>query len=231
MSRPDHGVQKLPGLVRFRLKQHIGCMDTADHARHWEQVYSTKQPDELSWFQADPALSFRILSDLPVQKDDPIIDVGGGASRLVDCLLAGGFSNISVLDISSAALEKSRKRLAEQAGNVTWIEQDITRFSPAQKYAVWHDRAVFHFLTRANDRLAYRQVLHQALAPGGYLVIMSFALDGPERCSGLDVVRYDADTLQKELGNELELFETHDHVHRTPWGSDQSFMCAVYRRL
>lgn len=231
MSRPNHGLRGLPGLVRFRLTQHIGCMDTTDRARHWEQVYSSRQPDELSWFQGEPALSCSILSGLPVQKDNPIIDVGGGASHLVDCLLARGFSDISVLDISSAALELSRQRLAEQAARVTWIAQDLTRFLPSQKYSVWHDRAVFHFLTSEDDRLAYRQVLHQALVPGGFLIIMSFALDGPERCSGLDVVRYDADTLQKELGSGLELFETHDHVHRTPWGSDQSFMCAVFRRL
>ena len=206
-------------------------MDTVDRARHWDQVYSTRQPNELSWFQAEPALSCSILSGLAVQKNDPVIDIGGGASRLVDCLLARGFGDISVLDVSLAALDMSRIRLAERAENVTWIAQDVTEFLPAQKYSVWHDRAVFHFLTGADDRLAYQRVLYQALAPGGYLIIMSFAPDGPEKCSGLEVVRYDADTLQKELGSELELIETHNHAHRTPWGSDQSFMCAVFRRL
>ena len=221
----------IQGLVRFRRTKHIHLMNTADRAQHWEQVYSTRQPDELSWYQVEPVLSCSILSGLPVQKDDPIIDVGGGASRLVDCLLARGYSDISVLDIAPAALDLSRQRLQEQAGNVTWIEQDITRFSAVQKYVVWHDRAVFHFLTNADDRLAYRKVLYQALKPGGYLIIMSFAPDGPQRCSGLNVVRYDADMLQTELGHEMELLETQNHVHRTPWGSDQSFLCAVFRLL
>lgn len=205
-------------------------MEISDRALHWQQVYSEKQPDELSWFQADPALSCKILDRLPIRPDDPVIDVGGGASRFVDCLLERGFENISVLDIAPAALDASRRRLARHAGKVTWIEQDVTRFVPDRNYTVWHDRAVFHFFTDAADRAAYRDVLLRALSPGGYLIIMGFAMDGPERCSGLDVVRYSVDSLHTELGTDLQLIETHDHVHRTPWGSDQSFLCAVFRR-
>ena len=166
-----------------------------DLESHWNRVYTTRAVDAVSWYQAQPKVSLELIAaaDLPV--DAPIIDVGGGASVLVDCLLAQGRSALSVLDVSAAALANSRARLGANAAKVQWIEADVREFEPSQRYALWHDRAVFHFLTEPGDRERYRAQLSSAVGSGGHVVIGTFAADGPTKCSGLPVQRYDAAAL------------------------------------
>jgi trans-aconitate methyltransferase len=160
-------------------------------------------------------------ADLPV--DAPIIDVGGGASVLVDCLLAQGRSALSVLDVSAAALANARKRLGANATKVQWIEADVREFEPTQRYALWHDRAVFHFLTDPADRAAYKAVLRRSLKPRAHAVVATFALDGPARCSGLDVAHYDAVTLHAQFGDDFEMLDSRRETHITPAGAEQRF--------
>jgi hypothetical protein len=205
-------------------------MGEIDRRAHWGGVYAAKGASEVSWFEHTPGVSLALIEQAGTRREHPVIDVGGGASHLVDALLERGFSDISVLDISGEALAKSRARLGEGAGRVRWIEADIVAWQPGQQYRLWHDRAVFHFLTDARDRRAYVQALLAALPVGGQAIIATFAPDGPERCSGLPVVRYDAAALGRALGDSLELQETRPHLHRTPWGSTQSFQFSRFRR-
>jgi trans-aconitate methyltransferase len=195
----------------------------AERKTHWENVYREKQPDEVSWFQEHPEKSLEMIRVTEVGLNEPIIDVGGGASTLVDQLLHAGYSDVSVMDISGAALAHSRSRLGAEAGQVAWIEGDVTEFVPSRQYALWHDRAVFHFLTRESDRRNYLHVLQEALPPGGQVIIATFAPDGPEKCSGLAVERYGADKLQAALGAGFELLNTVKEAHRTPAGQLQHF--------
>lgn len=198
---------------------------------HWEQVYRDKSPLEVSWYQTAPTLSLEMILASRIDRSAPLIDVGGGASTLVDNLLDCGFTAIAVLDISAQALAHACQRLNERARQVRWIESDITQFEPTDRYALWHDRAVFHFLTDANDRLLYRKALERALLPEGQVIIGTFAPGGPQRCSGLPIVQYDAAGLQAEFGAAFELLETRSETHRTPAGKDQlfNFFRLVYR--
>jgi len=164
-----------------------------------------------------------LIGQCRLDTDDPIIDVGGGASSLVDCLAAGGFSRIAVLDLSSAALAVSKKRLGVRSVDIEWIESDITAFEPAHDFRLWHDRALFHFLTEPADRRRYVEVLKRALSPGGHLILASFAVGGPERCSGLPIVQYDGPKLLAELGGEFSLVEQRRESHVTPAGNVQEF--------
>lgn len=190
---------------------------------HWEQVYQTKTPDDVSWFQTRPAISLKLIEASGVGKDAGIIDVGGGASVLVDFLLDAGFSKLAVLDISAAALAHARKRLGQRAGLVEWCEADVTKFEAPRQFGLWHDRAVFHFLTDKADRQKYVQTLKRTLTPGGQMVIATFALDGPPKCSGLEVARYDAAAICAELGAEFHLVEQASETHTTPWQTEQKF--------
>ena len=190
---------------------------------HWDQVYLSKDPLEVSWHQVRPEMSLALIKATGVQHRQRIVDVGGGASVLVDSLLAEGFTDVSVLDISSAALEHAEKRLGHRADKVSWIVTDATDFHQSRKYAVWHDRAVFHFLTQATDRQRYVVGLRAALESGGQVIIGTFAPDGPQKCSGLEVRRYDAATIAAELGDDFELVEEQTEIHVTPWGSEQKF--------
>lgn len=192
--------------------------------KHWESVYQNKSPLEVSWYQQDPVLSLRLIRDTRLALDEPVIDIGGGASRLVDTLCESGYTRVSVLDISANALAYAKHRLAEKANTVQWYEADVTHFNPPHRFALWHDRAVFHFLTSRADRESYIGVLKQTLAPGGHLIIMTFAIDGPVKCSGLDIVQYDAETITAELGAGFELVETGHEVHLTPAGNPQKFI-------
>ena len=194
-----------------------------DRKTHWENVYSNKSPLEVSWYQQEPSLSLQLIRDAEIAHDAPIIDVGGGASLLVDRLCAGGYTNIAVLDVSARALALARLRLADKACGVKWYEADVTEFDPPQQFSIWHDRAVFHFLTTKEDRNRYVEVLKRALLPGGQLVIMTFAIDGPKKCSGLDIVQYDVEKMQTELGDGFELVKTGYEVHMTPAGKGQQF--------
>lgn len=190
---------------------------------HWENVYQQKSPLEVSWFQKEPTLSLALIHDSQIASDEPIIDVGGGASVLVDRLYKEGFTKLAVLDISENALANSKKRLADSAGEIEWFEADITEFDVPHPFSLWHDRAVFHFLTEQADRKKYVSVLNRALKPGGHLLIAAFAIGGPEKCSGLNVVQYDSQKLVTELGSDFELVEERSEIHLTPSNQEQKF--------
>lgn len=192
---------------------------------HWEKVYQTKASDTVSWFQEHATRSLEMIRSIDQAAKAQIIDIGGGASTLVDDLLASGFSHLSVLDLSASALEVARARLGSLAPHVTWIAGDITTVElPAHAYDIWHDRAVFHFLTDPADRMAYVRQVMKAVRPGGHVIVATFAPDGPEQCSGLPVVRYDPDQLHNEFGASFELLEHSREEHTTPWGSVQHFV-------
>jgi SAM-dependent methyltransferase len=197
---------------------------------HWENVYATKGEDEVSWFQENPAPSLALLDRLGVDRASPIIDVGGGASRLVDRLLEKGFRNLTVLDLSESALNASRARIGPDSDRVTWVPADVTRWETEETFALWHDRAAFHFLTEAQDRAAYISRLHRFVRRGGYAIIATFAPDGPERCSGLPILRYDSASLAAAIGEAFTLVSTEPDAHVTPWGSEQRFQFSVFRR-
>jgi len=205
-------------------------MNDLSRQAHWENVYATRGEREVSWFQERPALSLELIRAAGATPRSAVIDVGGGASRLVDALLTDGFTAVTVLDISAAALAASRRRLGSAATRVTWIVADITTWEPAQAYDLWHDRAVLHFLTNEADRAAYVMRLMQALRLGGHAIIGTFALDGPERCSGLPVVRYDASRLANLLGPQFDLVESRTQDHATPMGGTQRFQFSLFRR-
>jgi len=200
-----------------------------DRKQHWEKVYSNKSPLEVSWYQTEPRLSLELIQATGLDKGAPVIDVGGGASVLVDRLLAAGYRDLSVLDISGQALAHARQRLGEQAARVEWLEADITTFVPPHPYQLWHDRAVFHFLTQADDRRRYVDCLRRALVPGGHLILAAFAVGGPLKCSNLDIVQYDAAKLSAELGPGFRLVEEKGELHDTPSGKQQKF--GYYRFL
>ncbi len=195
-----------------------------DKKGHWESIYSQKRSSEVSWYQQHPEYSLSLIESSGVDKSVQIIDIGGGASTLVDCLLATGFRNISVLDIADSAISQAKTRLAQQAEKIKWIVQDITSFKTDQLYELWHDRAVFHFLTNADDRSSYLKTISRALKPGAHVIIATFNLNGPEKCSGLDVVRYSPETLSQTFGDGFLLHETKTEKHQTPSGAWQSFV-------
>jgi SAM-dependent methyltransferase len=205
-------------------------MQSDDRKAHWEAVYGQKGETEVSWFQKSPELSLELITALAPAPHAAIIDVGGGASRLVDELLKRGYRDISVLDLSQAALQAAQTRLGAQAAKVTWIAADATQWRPARTYDLWHDRAAFHFLTSDEDRARYLARLTQALKPGGHAIIATFALDGPETCSGLPIMRHDAASLKEMLGQAFALVETRAHGHLTPWGSVQKFQFSIFGR-
>jgi SAM-dependent methyltransferase len=197
---------------------------------HWQTVYSTKSDTAVSWFQERPESSLALITAGGLPLDARIIDVGGGASRLVDALLDAGHSALTVLDIAPAALNAARARLGTRAEAVLWVAADITAWTPAAPFDVWHDRAVFHFLTDAADRAAYRAALAAGVKRGGRVIIGTFAPDGPEKCSGLPVVRYSPETLAAELGDDFALVDIRREDHATPSGAVQHFQFSVFAR-
>jgi len=201
-----------------------------DRKRHWEDVYVAKRVQETSWHQDVPGPSLDMIATAAGGRKPALIDVGGGASLLVDFLLDQGFEELTVLDISGRALEQARLRLGPRAARVDWIEADVVAYAPTRRFGIWHDRAAFHFLTAAQDRKRYVRVLEAALVPGGQVIVAAFALDGPERCSGLEVVRYDARGLAAELGPEFHLEETSSIRHVTPAGREQRFGFHRFRK-
>lgn len=203
----------------------------SERQAHWDQVWSTKAADAVSWFQAEAEPSLGAIVSLGLPPDAPILDAGGGASRLVDALIERGFADLTVLDISDAALAVARERLGERATRVHWRAADITGWTPPPRYRVWHDRAVFHFLTEPEQRAGYRRALERGLAPGGYAIIATFAADGPERCSGLPVRRYDAAGLAAEIGPGFRLVRHWRQDHLTPGGAAQAFQWCVFERI
>ena len=203
---------------------------SGERKSHWEQVYATKAPTEVSWYQPTPERSLQLIADTGVDRDEPILDAGGGASTLVDNLLDAGYSDITVLDIAGSAIERSRKRLGGNADHVKWIESDVTDFKPVRRYALWHDRAVFHFLTESDDRRRYADTAWAALRDDGHLVIATFGPEGPQRCSGLEICRYDIEQLHQELGRDFRLRRYDFEEHRTPGGSPQQFLYAWFQK-
>jgi len=195
---------------------------------HWDQAYEAKGPQGVSWYQRRPEISLRLIAESGVDRRAGVIDIGGGTSTLVDELLDAGYAPLAVLDVSARALEEARARLGARAAEVQWIEQDVTTFAPTHRFGVWHDRAAFHFLTDARERRLYVASMRRALVPRGAVVLATFAMDGPTKCSGLDVVRYDEAGMLAELGPEFVLEDVRREVHQTPWGSEQRF---VYFRL
>lgn len=190
---------------------------------HWDKAHGARPAREVSWYEQNPALSLAMIRRANIAADTPLIDVGAGASLLVDFLLEEGFNKITVLDVSGVALDEARSRLGDKASRVEWVEQDITRFQARQKYGLWHDRALFHFLTRREERQKYIQALLRSLQARGQLVISTFAPGGPTRCSGLDIVQYDAPKLLRELGEEFTLLEQEQVLHQTPTEKEQLF--------
>jgi ubiquinone/menaquinone biosynthesis C-methylase UbiE len=198
---------------------------------HWNAVYTRREPGQLSWFQPHLVTSLRLIDAENLSNSAAIIDVGGGASTLVDDLLDRGFFNPTVLDLSSAALEVSKQRLGERASKASWIAGSVLEAVPKDaNYDLWHDRAVFHFLTQKGERERYVKEATRAIRPGGALIVGTFALDGPERCSGLEVVRYDAETLQAEFGASFRWMGSALEKHSTPSGTTQSFIYGQFRR-
>ena len=202
-----------------------------ENKTHWEQIYHTKECEQVSWYQLHPYVSLQYIQNTGIGKTGHIIDVGGGASTLVDHLLDDGFQHVTVLDISAEALEIVQQRLGQRAGSVTWLEADITQTTLSHhEYDVWHDRAVFHFLTEPQDRQHYVNTVRAAVKPGGHVIVATFASDGPERCSGLEVARYDPQSLHSEFGTDFELLDSTREEHQTPFRTEQKFIYCYCRK-
>lgn len=201
-----------------------------DLKAHWERVYTKKPATDVSWFQEHAAVSRRLIAESGAPKSASIIDVGGGASTLIDDLLADGYHALTVLDLSAAALAAAKARLGPVADRVRWIEADITKVVlPPHSYDIWHDRAVFHFLTDEIDRRAYVERVRYAVRPGGHVIVATFAENGPEKCSGLPVKRYNADGLHGEFGSSFALMRQERETHETPMGTTQEFLYCYCR--
>jgi 2-polyprenyl-3-methyl-5-hydroxy-6-metoxy-1,4-benzoquinol methylase len=202
-----------------------------DKSKHWNQVYSTKLESGVSWYSPHLELSLELISNSGITKDASIIDVGGGASTLVDDLYADGYADLSVLDLSMAALELAKERMGANAEHVNWIAGDITKIGlERQKYDLWHDRAVFHFLTEPEQRKRYVEQVAHAVRDGGTVIIATFGTKGPEQCSSLPIVRYSDDQLHSEFGASFDLVNSTIEMHETPWGAEQEFVYCCCRK-
>ncbi len=197
---------------------------------HWEQIYTTRAPDQVSWYAPHLSPSLQLIERTAVSRTSAIIDVGGGESTLVDDLIARGFEDITVLDIAETAIDANRKRLGDAADRVHWIAADITKLDlESRRYDLWHDRAVFHFLTEPGDRSAYVRQVARAVKPAGHIIVGTFGPEGPTRCSGLEVMRYDAGSLHNEFGPRFRLLESATQLHQTPFGTVQQFLYCYCR--
>lgn len=197
---------------------------------HWESVYSSKAPDAVSWYRPHLDVSLDLIEWCAPERSASIIDVGAGESTLVDDLIGRGYKDLTVLDVAGTAIEATRKRLGPAADRVRWILGDVTRITlPSQSFDVWHDRAVFHFLVDPEQRHAYVRSVLNAVKPGGHVIVSTFGPEGPTKCSGLDVMRYDAEALHREFGRRFRIEESSKELHRTPWGSAQEFVYCCCR--
>lgn len=195
---------------------------------HWENIYTQKSPEEVSWTQKKPVLSLRWIESLSLPKNAAIIDIGGGESRLVDYLLALGYSDLTVLDITEAALNRSKKRLGLKANLVNWIQADITTFKPQKKYSLWHDRAVFHFLTHEDEVKTYVDTV--AASVDQYLLMSTFSKEGPLKCSGLPITQYDAKSIAAHFTNDFKLLQQEHETHTTPFDTTQAFIYTLFKK-
>lgn len=205
-------------------------MNAFDTQAHWRQVYTSKDERAVSWFEAVPQVSLDLVHATGIGQDAAIIDIGGGGSRLVDALLTDGFHDLTVLDVSQEALEKTKARLGARAASVHWIAADVTNWRSGRFYDVWHDRAALHFLTSPAEQTVYAGQVKRAVRPSSHVIIATFAPDGPERCSGLPIIRHDAASLSALLGPSFELIESRRHEHHTPVGVVQRFQFSRFRR-
>jgi 2-polyprenyl-3-methyl-5-hydroxy-6-metoxy-1,4-benzoquinol methylase len=197
---------------------------------HWEKIYAEKAPDAVSWYTPHLKRSLELIERTASSRCASIIDIGGGESTLVDDLLTRGYENMTVLDVSQTGIEATKKRLGEASERVKWVVADISKVDLALgAYDVWHDRAVFHFLTTVDGRRAYVRQVANAVKPGGHVLVSTFGPEGPTKCSGLDVVRYDAESLHSEFGVRFHLLESSEELHRTPFGTDQQFLYCLCR--
>jgi SAM-dependent methyltransferase len=203
---------------------------TREPRDHWQQIWTRRQPGEVAWFEREPAASLQLIDMAALPKDGHVVDVGGGASTLVDHLLARGFTRITVVDISEAALEAARTRLGSSGATVRWLVADARHLDLGEHVDLWHDRAVFHFLVTSADQDGYLSALRTSVRPGGHVMIATFGLSGPEMCSGLPVERYDEDKLSRRLGDDFERVDGLDTQHVTPSGVTQSFTYVLFRR-
>lgn len=199
-----------------------------DRAGHWEKVYGEKGETQLSWHQGDPAISLELCELAGITKSSGVIDVGAGTSRFAARLIARGLADVTVLDLSATAIEGARRQIGKLSDAINWVVADITNWTPGRTYDLWHDRAAFHFLVDQKDRDAYVNRLRRALRPGGHVIIATFAPDGPEKCSGLPIVRYDPESLGSALGKGFSLVTHRSDIHHTPWGSPQSFQYSLF---
>ena len=198
---------------------------------YWDNIYQDKGSGNVSWYQKEPSVSLRLIESIKLEADDNIIDVGGGASVLIDCLIKRGFKNVTILDISSKALAIAEERLVEDSRLVNWVVSDVTKYIPTEKYSLWHDRAAFHFLTKKEDRKKYRSELENFVRLGGYVIISSFSVDGPTKCSGLDVLQYDSKKIKNEIGPQFSLVDEDSEIHITPTGVEQIFNYFVFKKI
>jgi SAM-dependent methyltransferase len=197
---------------------------------HWNRIYEKNSPQEVGWYQEHPEMSLKLIAATGVVVDGSIIDVGGGTSKLSGILLDRGYKDLTVLDISRSSIERAKVQFGPKNMHITWIEADVTTFNFTKKFDIWHDRAVFHFLTEPLDRERYVSSVSNALKPGGYLIISSFGLEGPRKCSGLKIVRYSPETLSNEFGDGFELLETMDEIHTTPYQIQQQFIYCRFKK-
>jgi ubiquinone/menaquinone biosynthesis C-methylase UbiE len=196
----------------------------------WNDIYKSKSEQEVSWFQDVPRRSLELIDELKLAFTDPIIDIGGGESHLTAELLAKGFKDLSILDISSVALEKAKARLAGKGESVKFITSDITKFEPKVTYKLWHDRATFHFLTSIEDIETYLSIANRGIAPGGYLIVSTFSKTGPEKCSGLSVSQYSEFDLKKLFAKLFDNIKCVEDTHSTPWGASQDFVYCGFKK-
>lgn len=200
-------------------------------SQFWNNVYATKSETQNSWFQETPTKSLELIKELNLKSDSQIIDIGGGDSHLADYLMDLGFSNISVLDISSVSLDKAKARLKEKASKVTFITSDVTTFKPEHKFDLWHDRAAFHFLTTPEQVEKYLYIVNDALKVGGNLIISTFSKTGPEKCSGLPITQYSEQDLKSLFGRYFQHTKCFEDIHTTPWDSKQAFVYCVFKKI
>lgn len=198
---------------------------------YWNDIYKKKGEKEVSWFQDTPQKSLELIDSFKLPLSAPVIDIGGGDSRLVDHLLTRGFTNVSVLDISAASLQKLEERIAANPVTVNLIETDIVKFMPTQKYKLWHDRATFHFLTTLEEVEKYLQIAHEALEVDGFLIISTFSKSGPDKCSGLTITQYSEEELKKLFGKYFQNIKCFEDTHETPWGSKQDFIYCGFKKI
>jgi len=206
-------------------------MENFDRKKHWETIYETKDLKDVSWFQPIPETSLNFIKEFSIQTDAKIIDIGGGDSFLVDNLLNLGYENLSILDISAAALDKTQKRLGDRATRVKYIVADITKFKPTEKYDFWHDRAAFHFLTQEHEIENYIQTVHQCLQPTGVLVIGTFSEQGPKKCSGIEIKQYSETTITERFKRYFEKINCITVDHKTPFNTIQNFTFCSFRKF